>query len=299
MNYKKLFKSRATRVKIMQTMGFIPDKWMVSLQYKIKTGRKLNLKNPQTFNEKLQWLKIHNRRPEYTTMVDKYTAKQYVAEKIGKQYVIPTFGVWNHFDEIDFDNLPKQFVLKCTHDSGGLVICKDKSQLNMEDARKKIERCLKYNYYWAGREWPYKNVPHKIIAEKFMCDSTSSGSQLTDYKFFCFYGEVDSVMLCLDRETGDTKYYFFSPDWKLMRLNKRGKAAPEDFTLPKPECFDEMLEIAKELSQGLPFARIDLYQCDGKVYFGEITFFPDSGYDANILPETDLYWGKKLRIEKL
>lgn len=279
---------------------WMSDEQFLKKEYYLAMGKPLNLDNPQTFNEKLQWLKIHNRKPEYTTMVDKYAAKQYVADRIGSQYIIPTLGVWDHFDDIDFDVLPDQFVLKCTHDSGGLVICKDKSRLNKKAAKRKIEHCLRRKYYYVHREWPYKDVKPRIIAEKYMADDFDSKKleSLTDYKFFCFDGTVDSVMLCMDRNTGDTKFYFFSPDWKLLRINKRGKAAPSNFTLPKPICMDEMITLAQELSKGLPYVRIDLYQCAGRVYFGEITFFPDSGFDPNILPETDLAWGEKLILPK-
>lgn len=259
-------------------------------------GKSLNLDSPQTFNEKLQWLKIHDRNPLYTSLVDKYEVKQYVADRIGEKYIIPTLGIWSHFDDIDFSALPNRFVLKCTHDSGGIVICKDKEKLNKKVAKNLLEKCLKRNYYWYGREWPYKNVHPKIIAEKFISDKENIDTKLTDYKFFCFNGKVNNVMVCLDRDSGATKFYFFSPDWKLMRINKRGKAAPLDFTLPKPECLDEMVFVAEKLAKGLPFVRIDLYQSNKMVYFGEITFFPDSGFDSNILQETDLEWGRMIKL---
>lgn len=153
----------------------LPDKMYLKICYKLATGKKLDLKNPQTFNEKLQWLKLYDRKPEYTRMVDKYEAKKYVAEKIGEEYIIPTLGVWDHFDEIDFDSLPDQFVLKCTHDSGGLVIVRDKAKLDKVAAKQKIEKSLKRNYYYSGREWPYKDVKPRIIAEKYMEDISSGG----------------------------------------------------------------------------------------------------------------------------
>ncbi|SHM48007.1 ATP-grasp fold amidoligase family protein [Ruminococcus flavefaciens] len=280
--------------KIIKAM---PDSLFLRLFYKHHMGKKLNLKDPKTFNEKLQWLKLHDRRPEYTTMVDKYAVKKYVADKIGEQYIIPTLGVWEKFDDIDFDKLPDRFVLKCTHDSGGLAICKDKSNFDMQAARAKIEKSLKTNYYHSLREWPYKNVPPRIIAEKYMTDDENSEG-FTDYKFFCFDGKVDCVMVCLDRYTGDTKFYFFDKDWNLKRLNKRGKAAPEGFTIPKPECMDQMFELAAKLSEGITFVRVDLYQSCGQIYFGELTFYPDSGFDENILPEADEYWGRLLKLKK-
>lgn len=273
----------------------IPDRWYLKRFFRKKMGKRLNLSNPQTFNEKLQWLKLYNRKAEYTDMVDKYEVKKYVENIIGQQYIIPTLGVYSKFEEIDFDALPDKFVLKCTHDSGGLVICRDKKQLDINAAKEKIERSLKRNYYWSGREWPYKNVPKKIICEKFMSDFDGA-QDFTDYKFFCFDGKVDCVMVCLERSSGETKFYFFDQDWNLKRLNIRGKNAPEGFTIPKPQCMDEMFKIAAELSKGMPFVRVDLYQSNGQIYFGELTFFPDSGFDANLLPETDMYFGSLLQL---
>ena len=258
-------------------------------------GKRLNLKNPTTFNEKLQWLKLYNRKPEYTIMVDKVKAKEYVAKIIGEEHIIPTLGVWDDPDEIDFDKLPNQFVLKCSHDSGGLVICKDKAKLNKNKALERIGFCLKRNYYVATREYPYKDVPHRILAEKYMTNNGGT-EELTDYKFFCFNGYVDCVMVCIDRHIGETKFYFFNREWKLLRLNPRGIAAPEGFAIPKPTNMDEMFDIASKLSQGIPFVRVDLYDINNRIYFGEMTFFPDSGCDPNLLPETDEYFGNLLKI---
>ena len=277
-------------------LNWMPDWFYLKVKYRGAMGISLDLKNPVSFNEKLQWLKIYDRNPEYTRMVDKYEVKKYMEDKIGKQYIIPTLGVWDRFDDIDFNSLPDQFVLKCTHDSGGLVICKDKSKLDRQYAREKIEKSLKTNYYFSGREWPYKGVKHRIIAEPYMEDSQEK--ELRDYKFFCFDGYVDNVMLAMDRSSGDTKFYFFNKDWELMRLNIRGKNAPKDFTLPKPNGIDEMFEMASELSKGIPFVRVDLYYCNGHIYFGEMTFFPQSGFDANLLPETDGYLGKLIDLDK-
>ncbi len=274
----------------------IPDSIYLRMVYKKFVGKKLSLKNPVGFNEKLQWLKLHNRKPIYTQMVDKQGAKEYVADILGEEYIIPTLGVWEKFEDIDFSTLPEQFVLKCTHDSGGFCICTDQSKFDKEAARKKINASLARNFYWEGREWPYKNVKPRIIAEKYMVDSTTK--ELRDYKFFCFDGHVDCVMVCMERATGDTKFYFFNREWELLRYNKRGLAAPEGFTVPKPANMDEMFDIAERLSQGLPFARIDLYSVENKTYFGEITFFPDGGFDANILPETDLRWGSMIKTNQ-
>lgn len=266
----------------------------LKIRYYLELGKHLDLDNPKTMNEKLQWLKLYNRKPEYTQMVDKVLVKDYVAKLIGEKYVVPTLGVWNHFDEIDFDQLPDKFVLKTNHSGGslGVVICKDKKTFDKKTAKKKLEKSLKQDISKIHVEWPYRNVKRKIFAEMYL------GDDLTDYKFYCFNGEADVVMNCIERETGSPKFYFFDKEWKLRRLNKRGKEAPEGFTLPKPEGMDEMFRIAAKLSDGLPFARVDLYNVDGNIYFGEITFFPDSGFDPNRLPESDLYFGEKIKLPK-
>lgn len=412
------------------------------------TGIRLNLDAPKTFNAKLQWLKLYDRNPQYTIMVDKYAVKNYVSNKIGAEYIIPTIGVWDSVDEIDFDKLPSRFVLKCTHDSGGLVICQNKELLDISLAKEKLKRSLKSNYYWSGREWPYKNVKPRIIAEQYMADNlydykafcfnemprmvlvysnlycndgikevfydealkhfkiqnslhdntifktqrpkqytllhnlamylsakislgrcdfyeikeqfywgeittdlmnvseafpseewnanwgellvyprsgksveirenacirakivkdsvtiiisihndevNEHSKALIDYKFFCFNGVADSVMVCRGRETGNPEFYFFDKRWQLKKYNKRGMMVSDDFTLPKPDCIDEMFSIAEKLSKGIPFVRVDLFCIDGLIYFGEMTFYPDSGFDMNIVKDADAYLGKLL-----
>lgn len=276
----------------------LPDEEFLKRKFKVIFGRELDLKAPQTFNEKLQWLKLYNRRPEYTMLVDKYLVRNYIRERLGEQYLIPLVGAWDSPDEIDFDALPDKFVLKCNHNSGvGMYICRDKSKMDVEKVKRELARGLAQDYYLTGREWPYKDVPRKIICEKFMSDSEGA-TDFTDYKFFCFGGKVDCVMVCLERSSGDTKFYFFDQNWELKRLNIRGKNAPEGFTIPKPECMDEMFKIAAELSRGMPFVRVDLYQSNGQIYFGEMTYFPDSGFDPNLLAETDMYFGSLINIKQ-
>lgn len=273
------------------------DERFLRKAFKVYMKSNLNLINPRTFNEKLQWLKLYDRKPIYTTMVDKYLVREYIAEKLGEEYLIPLLGVWDDSDDIDFDALPNQFVLKCNHNSGlGMCICKDKSKLDIKKVKRELSKGLKQDYYLTGREWPYKNVPRKIICEKFMSDESEG---LVDYKFFCFDGKVDCVMVCLDRHLNDTKFYFFDEHWELKCLNKRGLAAPEGFTVRKPECIEQMFNIARQLSKGIPFVRVDLYECGGQIYFGEMTFFPDSGFDANILPDTDKYFGDMIKLDKV
>lgn len=271
----------------------IPDSLYTRLKFKRNLHRWPDLKNPKTFNEKLCYLKLHHRDPIMSTMVDKADAKDYVARIIGAEYIIPTYGLWENADDIDFSTLPDKFVMKGTHDSGRVIVCDDKSKLNESEAREEMRKSLNRDFYAITREWPYKNVPHRIIAEKFIQQADGG---LTDYKFFCFNGHVDSVMVCLDRHIGKPKFYFFDKDWKFLRLNKRGLAAPEGFTLPKPEGVEKMFEIASILSKGHPFVRVDLYNVDGKIYFGELTFYPDGGVDANLLPETDKRWGELIKI---
>ena len=275
-------------LRVISKLYFLfPERLYLIMRYYLEMGKPLHLDNPKTMNEKLQWLKLYNRKPEYTKMVDKVLAKEYAASLIGEKYIVPTLGVWNHFDEIDFDQLPDQFVLKTNHSGGntGVVICKDKKLFDKKAAKKTLEASLKQDVSRSSVEWPYRNIERKILAETYL------GDNLVDYKFYCFDGESDVVLNCIERETGHPKFYFFDKEWQLRRLNKRGKEAPEGFTLPKPQGMDEMFDIAARLSVGLPYARVDLYNINGAIYFGEITFFPAGGFDVNRLPEADLYFG--------
>ena len=268
----------------------LSDKTYIRLAFFRKFHRFPNLKVPKTFNEKLQWLKLYNRKPEYTTMVDKYEAKLYVAERLGEEYIIPTLGVWERFDDIDFDALPDQFVLKCTHDSGGLVICRDKSKLDKEKAKRKIEKSLKNNYFWQGREWPYKNVKPRIIAEQYMEDE--SGNGLRDYKFFTFNGESKFLYLSEGLEDHTTaKISFVGLDGKEMPFH-RADYRPFDELPAMPANFAEMTELSNRLAKevGSPFVRCDFYSVDGRIYFSEITFTPCGG----ALPFEPAEWDEKL-----
>ena len=272
-------------------LNFLSDELYLKVFYYLFMEKDGNFSNPKTLNQKINWLKLNNRRKEYIDMVDKHNAKEYVANVIGREYIIPTLGVWDKFDDIDFDSLPREFVLKCTHDSGSAVVCKDKNKISKETVKNKLNRCLKRNYFWMGREWVYKNIKPRIIAEQYMEDKETK--DLRDYKFYCFGDYVDSVLVCVGRESDNTKFYFFDRDWNLKRYNKRGNEAPVGFTLPMPKNMDKMFEIAKKLSvaSGAPFLRVDLYNVDGKIYFGELTFYPDCGMDRNRLYETDEYFG--------
>lgn len=272
----------------------IPDSMYLKIVYKERMGTKLNLNNPQTFNEKLQWIKLYERNPQYTKMVDKYEAKEYVGNIIGNQYIIPTLGVWEKFDDIDFQKLPNQFVLKCTHDSGGLVICKDKSKLDIESARKKINKSLKRNYYYLGREWPYKNVKPRIIAEKYMQDQSG---ELTDYKFYAFNGECEYVMACIDRAKKETKFIYYDNNWNIKKeFSQDGVKYGNIITIDKPKNLEKMFKFAKILSKNISFVRVDFYEVDGQLYFGELTFFPSAGFDNTRTKECQNYLDNTLKI---
>ena len=283
-------------------LSFLNDVTYLRIMYFLEMGKILHLKNPKLYQEKLQWLKLYNRKEEYTKMVDKIEAKKYVSSIIGEKYIIPTLGVWNTFDDIDFSSLPDKFVLKTNNGGGnlGVVICTDKSSLNMEKVKKILNKSLKHSIYKRFREWPYKNVKPQIFAEEYLIDDTEfNQGGLSDYKFTCFNGDADNVMVCLDRASGTPKFYFFDKQWHLMPLNVRGKKTDKNFKLPKPDCMNEMFEIAGKLSEGIPFLRVDLYCVNERPYFGEMTFFPASGFDPNILPETEVYFGNKIDLSKI
>lgn len=265
----------------------LPDSMYLKIRYRLKTGEKLNLDNPKTFNEKLQWLKIHDRRDIYTTMVDKCEAKEYVEKVIGGGYIIPTIGVYDEFDDIDFNKMPEQFVMKCTHDSGGLVVVKDKSKFDVDKARKKINKSLRRNFYYNGREWPYKNVKPRIIIEKYMEDKKDG--ELRDYKIFCFNGKPKMMFIATNRQgDGETYFDFFDENFKHLPFTNGHSNAP---SLPhRPARFAKMMELAGKLSKGIPQLRVDFYETNGKIYFGELTFFHWSGL-VKFEPEE---WDKKL-----
>ena len=269
---KKTLAKRVLRV--------LPDGTYLRLRYLIAFRKPLHLKNPRTFNEKLQWLKLYDRNPEYTRMVDKFEAKKYVAERLGEEYIVPTLGVWDRFDEIDFDALPDQFVLKCTHDSGGLVICKDKKSLDLDAAREKITACLKENYYWDYREWPYKNVKPRIIAEPYLRDDETG--ELRDYKFYTFGGEVKALLIISGRDSPDAGGDYFDAEFHHLDMQWGYKNAK---TLPAPpKSMEDMIRLAQLLSKSTPELRVDFYEINGKPFFGEMTFFDGGGLEK-IVPE--------------
>lgn len=279
---------------LYRTAKIWPDKLYLRLRFFFENGRILNLKNPRTFCEKIQWLKLYNRNPEYTKMVDKYEVKKYVAEMIGDEYIIPTLGVWNSIDEIEWDLLPNQFVLKTTHGGGGggVAICKDMTIFDKLDACKKLQTSMKKNGYITQREWPYKNVPKRIIAEKYMTEAhpQNGDGDLADYKFYCFNGEPTYCQVIRNRRTKET-IDFYDMQWNHMSFVGLNSVAKNGLTpVTKPLHLDKMIEICRTLSKNIPFVRIDLYVIDNKEYFGEITFFPAAGM-GKFEPEE---WNEKL-----
>ena len=273
---------------------FVSDENFVKWTYYLTFRKKLDLDNPKTFNEKLQWLKLNDQHEEYTQMVDKYEAKKYVANLIGEEYIIPTLGVYDSFDEIDFDKLPNQFVLKCTHNSGGIIICRDKATLDVPKGRKQMKKWLKKNPFWTNREYPYKHVKPRIIAEEYMEDENSH--ELNDYKFFCFSGDVKYVFVATDRGKADeeTKFDFFDMSWNHLPFTNGHPNNPGPIS--KPENFEEMKALACKLSKNMPHVRVDLYNISGKIYFGELTFYHWSGLTPFVPEKWDFEFGKCITL---
>lgn len=289
--------SRGKRLALTRIWGWLishhitdllSDKFFLQITYWIRLNKKLNLLNPKAFNEKMQWLKLYDRRPEYTTMVDKYEVKQYVSDRIGGQYVIPALGVWDKVEDIDFNKLPDKFVLKCTHDSGGLCLCDDKEKLNIEEEKKKLNGYLKRNFYLYGREWSYKNVKPRIIAEEYLEDDKTR--ELRDYKFFCFNGVPKLVYVATDRNKSgtDVKFDFFDMNFKHLPIRNGHDWA--EIEPARPEKFVEMGMLAGKLSYGIPFVRCDFYESNSKLFFGEMTFYSNCGF----LPFEPEEWDEKL-----
>lgn len=271
----------------------LSDQNYIKAYFFCRMGNRLNLEHPVSFNEKLQWLKFHDRHPEYTMMVDKYAVKEYVANTIGPQYVIPTLAVYDTVEDVDFDMLPHQFVLKCTHNSGGVVICKDKEAIDKEAALLKLKQGLSKSHYRNGMEYPYKGVPPRIIAEQYLSDDDA---ELADYKVHCFNGVPKLILVCKDRyaDTGLTED-FFTVEWEHLNV-KRPEHPNAEHPIGKPEELDELLNISRKLSDGMPFVRVDFYISRHKIYFGELTFFPASGMKPFVPESYDKLFGSWLQL---
>ena len=274
--------------------GILSDKSFIKVTYRLRMHQKLNLDNPQSFTEKLQWLKLYDHNPLYTTLVDKYAVKDWVAEKIGEKYVIPTIGVWDSLEDISWDSLPNQFVLKTTFGGGsdGVFICKDKLSTSQAIMMEKLKKSMKTDPYKRLREWPYKGVPRRLIAEQYLDDKSGD---LADYKFYCFGGEPKVLLLATNRYTSHNFDYFDMNYNKLSIVSTLGKNNP-NLSKKKLECFDEMKEIASVLSAGFPHIRVDLYYCNGQIYFGEMTLYDSSGLDNLNSEEWNARFGSWIQL---
>ncbi len=269
-------------------LRWMKDQTFLKLRYRAMLGKKLNLDNPKTYTEKLQWMKLYDRQDRYTDLVDKAKVKEYVSAIIGEEYIIPTLGIWDRVEDIRLEDLPERFVLKCTHDSGGMVICRSKADLDWEQAKSKLKHAWGKKFYWENREWAYKNVTPRIIAEPYLEDSRTG--ELRDYKFFCFQGEPKMMYVASDRlKPGEpTKFDFFDLDYQHLEIVN---GHPHAAVVPqKPEYFEQMKELATKLSKGMSHVRVDLYEVNGRIYFGEFTFYHCSG----MLPFTPEKWDRVL-----
>lgn len=284
------------------------DKSKIKRQWKQIMGYDLDLTNPKTFNEKIQYLKLLERKPEYTTMVDKYAAKKWIADRVGEQYVPKLLGVWSRAEDIDYDSLPQRFVLKTTHDSGGVIVVRDKADLDKGNALDKhnlafdregvkafLNGHLKTNHYKYFREWVYKNVPPRIIAEEFLDPNKESERSPDDFRLFCFNG-IPQVAY-IDKTWFDGRHvtHYSLPEWEKLPIIKKD-CIVDNTPEPRPAMLDEMIEIAKKLSKDLPFLRVDFFLSDNKIYVGEVTFFPVGGYETFDTHETQLWMGNMIDL---
>mgnify|MGYP004638379437 CR=1 FL=1 len=280
---------------IKNLLKILPDKLYLQLMYFKHFRKFINFNNPKSFNEKIQYLKLKYRSNELTEMADKYKVKQYISQLIGNEYVIPTLGVWNTTEEINFNELPEKFVLKCNNDSGGVVICKDKQALNIEETKKFLNSRLNNNGFWYGREWPYKNIKPCIIAEKYM--ENNGQNELIDYKFFCFNGQPKVVLVCSERFASKNMCKtYFDENWNLLDITEANHRIDKE--QKKPQNFEKMKTISQKLAKDMPFVRIDFYEIEGRLYFGEITFFPASGLEKFKPEKWNNIFGDMIDISK-
>ena len=275
-------------------MPWLSDKQVLAKRYYLRFNRKLNLDNPTTFNEKMQWLKLYNRQPSYSMLVDKATAKDIVSKRIGSKYIIPTIGLYNNVREIDFNSFPDSFAIKCTHDSGSVILCKDKSRFKYLACKKAIKKKLSHNYYWGGREWPYKNVKPRIIVEPLIQDKL--GHDLISYKFFCFDGKPYLIQVIQNDKKPNETVDYYDVQWKRLNLKQNYPNSGE--TICRPKSLNNMINIAKELSCGFPFIRIDLFCIDEDVFFSEFCFFSDDGDSPFFPDEWDYILGELITLKR-
>lgn len=281
------------RLRHSGTLNWMPDAAYIKFVYWVVFKKRINLERPKTFNEKLNWLKLNFRDPLQSRLVDKYEVKPYVSENIGKDFIIKNYGVWDSFDEIDFTQLPNKFVLKCTHDSGSVVICKDKTKFNLAQAREKLTKGLKTNLFYWGREWPYKDVKPRILAEEYLEENSEDG--LKDYKFFCFNGQVKCFKVDYNRETNHRANYY-SPEGKLLDIGEVICPPNPAYQLIIPNTIADMISLAEILAKGFPFVRVDFYSVNNKIYFGELTFYPAAALSPFIKFDSDIELGNYLKL---
>ncbi len=275
-----------------ELLKFIPDIVYLKAVFRAETGYRLNLKHPKTYNEKLQWIKLYDRKPEYTTYADKFRVREFITNTIGEKYLVPLIGVYKRAEEIPWNNLPDRFVLKCNHASGTNIICRNRKELDIDLAKKKLNTWLKRNAFWGGREWCYKDIESCIICEAFI--ETPDGNTPDDYKFMCFNGVPRLIQVHHDRY-GDHTLDYYTPEWKKSDLH-RIDASTSAKVVEKPEKLDEMLSIAKALSKDMYYARVDLYYVEGSIYFGEITLYPTSGFSTFTRYGDDLLLGSYIHL---
>ncbi len=295
----KLVKNPNYRIRVFDKFGLydhMPDEEYLKKMFLAWVGYPLNLDNPRTFNEKMQWLKIHDRKDIYSTMVDKCLAKDYVSKKIGNDVIIPSLCIWDDVKDVDFDKLPNQFVIKCNHNSGlGMCICTDKTKANKQQIKINLSKGLRQDYYLKGREWPYKNIRRRILAEKYMVDE--SKKELKDYKVFCFNGKPEFIQVDFGRfSVHERKVY--STKWECLGFSS---LYPPNTSreIDRPTCLRRMLEISEELSKGIPFIRVDMYVIDNRVYFGEMTLYHGSGFEPFYPDGWDLKLGDLLDLSRV
>lgn len=288
--YKKVFRSAKLRYAILSMLRFVPDKLMIKFEYKIKMGKKLDLKNPKTYTEKLQWYKLYYRNPLMTKCADKHLVREYLAERGYGDLSCKEYGVYDRVEDINFDELPNQFVIKTTNASGTNIICKDKNQFNSDEAIVKIKEWLKRDFYGLGREWAYKDIVPKILIEEYLEDSENKYDGINDYKFLCFGGKVHYVVFDADRYV-EHKRSIYDADWNYVDVGTDCKKLGD--VVPKPEGFDQMKKIAEDLSKDFPCVRVDLYWVNHRAYFGELTFYPWTGYVVFDPVDFDLTLGEK------
>lgn len=283
----------------------IDDETALKLLYQSIFKQQLDLDNPKSFNEKIQWLKLYDRNPAYQEMVDKITAKEWAGELIGEDHIIPTLQAWSDVESMSLGELPNRFVLKTNHDSGTVIICDGKEHFDVQRARRILKKSLKRNFFYQYREWPYKNITPRIFAEQFISDSNDPGelteadqnTDITDYKFLCYGGKCKYIFTCTGRDSGDLRVDFFDLDWNHLPFERHYPNA--DIPTPKPILLPEMIDIAETLSQGIPFVRVDLYLCSGNIYFGEMTFYPGTGIEEFSPVEWDYILGEPIEIESV